>query len=66
MKTGMDYKLWRVKNGVMAMDVAAYIGISSTYISLIESGKKPFRNDIKSDYDQFIREFEEKKRRAED
>jgi len=41
-----NLKLKRLKLGMQQKNVAKAIGISKTYMSLLESGKEPLREDV--------------------
>ena len=58
LKKREEYTLWRRRNRVRLVDIAEYCGISISYISMWENGKRYIEPSIIKKYDEYITEFE--------
>jgi len=52
--TGKRLKLKRVKLDIKAMDIAEMLGVSKSYVSLMEKGDRPIPSEIYSKWIQIL------------
>lgn len=52
MKSGMELKIQRIIKNIKATDIAKHLGLSKSYISLMESGNRTIPNNT---YEQWIK-----------
>jgi transcriptional regulator with XRE-family HTH domain len=51
---GMELKIKRIMLGIEARAIAQYLGVSKTYISLMESGKRRISDDLLHRWSEFL------------
>ncbi|PLR99622.1 helix-turn-helix domain-containing protein [Bacillus sp. T33-2] len=54
MYSGMDLKVRRIMNDIEAQEVARYLGVSKTYISLMEKGKRRISQEMYERWAEFL------------
>ncbi len=57
-----QYQIWRKRNRVRLIDISQYCGCSESLLSRWENGKTNIDDYILSNYNEYIRQFEEGKK----
>ena len=47
--TGLDLKVARLRAGLRQYEVAARLGVSASYLSMVETGREPLRKRLREE-----------------